>query len=302
MDPRFSPPADGGQPQNALTGQLFVVNSGTTDITVPAQYSKLRFWRGTRVASLASGQSTTLDQGVGTLGYEWDVDADNGYRPAGLMDMSSTTSNSAEDFTDYGGTTQLNSTATHHLTLYRAPSGALVFGAGTVQWAWGLDNGGTSATPTDRHMQQATVNLFADMGAQPTTLMSGLTRGHGVDRHDRAHVNDHLAGCGRHPVGRFGRDHQRDRDRRGRRRGRRCRGLDRRRHDLASGHHDVRAEHLRHLDLFVGRAWEPFGDDQVPGGRRQRQPGEPGAGHDGQRELPLLDLGNQRLPQDHRFG
>ena len=39
MDPRFSPPADGGRPQNALTGQLFVVNSGTTDITVPAQYA-----------------------------------------------------------------------------------------------------------------------------------------------------------------------------------------------------------------------------------------------------------------------
>ena len=144
MDPRFSPPADGGRPQNALTGQLFVVNSGTTDITVPAQYSKLRFWRGTQVASLNGNQSVTLDQGVGTLGYEWDVDADNGYRPAGLMDMSSTTSNNAEDFTDFGGTTQLGSTATHHLTLYRAPSGALVFGAGTVQWAWGLDNGGTS--------------------------------------------------------------------------------------------------------------------------------------------------------------
>ena len=57
MDPRFSPPADGGRPQNALTGQLFVVNSGTTDITVPAQYSKLRFWRDTEVAGLTPGQS-----------------------------------------------------------------------------------------------------------------------------------------------------------------------------------------------------------------------------------------------------
>ena len=54
LDPRFSPPADGGRPQNALTGQLFVVNSGTTDITVPAQYGKLRFWRNTAVASLAA--------------------------------------------------------------------------------------------------------------------------------------------------------------------------------------------------------------------------------------------------------
>ena len=174
MDPRFSPPADGGNPQNSLTGQLFDVNSGTTDISVPSQYSNLRFWRNTRVASLPSGQSTTLDPGVGTLGYEWDVDADNGFRPPGLMDMSSTTNSSAEVFTDYGSTTKLNSTATHHLTLYRAPSGALVFGAGTVQWAWGLDNGAGTGN-TDQAMQQATVNLLADMGnVQPYSLMSGL--------------------------------------------------------------------------------------------------------------------------------
>ncbi len=40
-DPRFSPPGDGGRPENALTGQFFVVNSGTVDSKVPAQYSKL---------------------------------------------------------------------------------------------------------------------------------------------------------------------------------------------------------------------------------------------------------------------
>jgi hypothetical protein len=44
-DPRFSPPADGGNAENALTGQLFIVNSGTTDIQVPSQYAKLRIWR-----------------------------------------------------------------------------------------------------------------------------------------------------------------------------------------------------------------------------------------------------------------
>jgi hypothetical protein len=68
-----------------------------------------------------------------------------------------------------------NGTATHHLTLYRASSGALVFGAGTVQWSWGLDaNHDNSGTPTDPNMQQATVNLFADMGVQPATLQGGL--------------------------------------------------------------------------------------------------------------------------------
>src|SRR5215471_8118429 len=179
MDPRFSPPGDGGQPQNALTGQLFDVNSGTTDITVPSAYSKLRYWRNTRVANLSPGDSTALAAGSNDLGYEWDVDADNGFRPPGLMDMSSTTSTNAEVFTDYGSATQLNSTATHHLTLYRAASGALVFGAGTVQWAYGLDQaagaGNASLAPPDPAMQQATVNLLADMGAQPFSLIPGLT-------------------------------------------------------------------------------------------------------------------------------
>src|SRR5262249_38072972 len=60
-------------------------------------------------------------------------------------------------------------------TLYRHSSGALVFGAGTVQWSWGLDSDhdrGSAAANVS--MQQATVNLFADMGVQPATLQSGL--------------------------------------------------------------------------------------------------------------------------------
>ena len=87
-----------------------------------------------------------------------------------------------ESFTDYGSSVQTNTTQTHHLTMYPAANGALVFGAGTVQWAWGLDttnawnnNGPQSGSSPDPVMQQATVNLFADMGAQATTLMAGLT-------------------------------------------------------------------------------------------------------------------------------
>ena len=171
-DPRFSPPADGGRPQNALTGQLFKVNSGTTDIKVPAAYGKLRFWRNTQAANLGTGQTLTLAPGQETLGYEWDEEPDNGFRPKGLFDLSSTTYTNAEIFTDYGSTTKSGQTATHRMSLYRAPSGALVFGAGTVQWSWGLDD--PQSTP-DTNMRQATVNLFADMGVQPYALgYSGL--------------------------------------------------------------------------------------------------------------------------------
>ena len=169
-DPRLS--AAGAQPENALTGQSFLVNLGSANITVPSDYKSLRLWRNTAVASLAAGQRVTL--APQTLGYEWDEDADNGFRPAGQFRLSSTTVSGLEVFTDYGSTTKLNGTATHNLTMYRAPSGARVFGAGTVQWAWGLDADNPIGNAADRNMQQATVNLFADMDAQPATIVSGL--------------------------------------------------------------------------------------------------------------------------------
>jgi len=172
-DPRFSPPGDGGRPENALSGTIFWVNSVRRDaITVPQADGRMRFWRNTSIASLASGQVATLPTGV--LGYEWDIDADNGFRPAGLVPLSTTTLNVPTYLLDYN--TFGNGTATHHLTLYRASSGALVFGAGTVQWSWGLDNNHSidNVTPTDPNMQQATINVLADMGAQPATLLGGL--------------------------------------------------------------------------------------------------------------------------------
>ena len=181
-DPRGGPGSDGGKAENALSGQQFEVNSGTGEITVPSIYSRLRLWRNTAVAALSPGQTLTLAPDVGTLGYEWDEDVDNGFRPAGEWDLSSTTMSGVQAFIDYGSTLTGNATATHHLTLYRAPSGALVFGAGTVQWSWGLDNtnawnqGATDPEhpPVDPNMQQFSVNLLAEMGAQPETLQANL--------------------------------------------------------------------------------------------------------------------------------
>jgi len=172
-DSRFSPPADGGRPENALSGTSFLVNEVRRDsITVPQADGKMRFWRNTSIASLAPGQVATLPAGV--LGYEWDVDADNGFRPAGLVPLSTTTLTVPTCLIGYNSSGTCS--ATHHLTFYRAASGALVFGAGTVQWSWGLDNNHAidNITPTDLNMQQATVNILADMGVQPAALQRGL--------------------------------------------------------------------------------------------------------------------------------
>ena len=171
-DPRFSPPADGGRPENGLTGTLFTVNSGTSAIVVPAAEGKMRFWRNTSIANLTTGQTATLPQG--TLGYEWDSDLDNGFRPAGLVRMSNTTVSGVDKLQDYGSS-YATDTSNHALTLYKHSSGARVFGAGTIQWSWGLDsNHDRGRAAADVRMQQATVNLFADMNVQPATLQTGL--------------------------------------------------------------------------------------------------------------------------------
>ena len=66
-----------------------MVNAGTAGIQVPAADGSMRFWRNTSVATLAPGTVATLP--LGTLGYEWDEDLDNGFRPPGLMRLSDTT-------------------------------------------------------------------------------------------------------------------------------------------------------------------------------------------------------------------
>jgi N,N-dimethylformamidase beta subunit-like, C-terminal/Bacterial Ig domain len=185
----FNP--EGSQPENALMGTIFTVNAYRNDpLLVPAKYGKLRFWRNTDVAKLTGDQVAVIGQGI--LGHEWDEDLDNGFRPTGIIHLSETTVDNVQYIQDFGSVYD-SGTATHHLTLYRAKSGALVFGGGTVQYSWGLDNFHDTWTglPTDivnrfsirvdydqtgsvKALQQATVNLFADMGVQPANLQRDL--------------------------------------------------------------------------------------------------------------------------------
>jgi hypothetical protein len=176
-DARFSPPSDGGRPENALTGQLFTVDAYRNDpLRVPAEFAPMRLWRNTSIAALAPGEVATFASGI--VGHEFDEDVDNGHRPPGLMRLSSTTLDVAKHLVDEGNT-YVPGTATHSLTMYRHASGALVFGAGTSQWSWGLDGehdyfAGADDVAPDPRLQQATVNLFADMGVQPAALQSDL--------------------------------------------------------------------------------------------------------------------------------
>lgn len=149
-------PNDGCLPENSLSGQISWLGA-SADMVVPYSCKAFRFWRNTSIASLTEGQVATL---TGTmLGYEIDWEQQNGQYPHGRILLSSTNV----------------SGKVHKLSLYKHSSGALVFGAGTVQWSWALDGTHDSGPSTeDIRVQQATVNLLADMNVQPGTLQAGL--------------------------------------------------------------------------------------------------------------------------------
>lgn len=167
--------AVGAEPENSLTGQMTVA-TGSNDpggaLDVPGEYTGLRYWRGTAV----SNGSGTFDISQGIIGFEWDTAPNDANRPAGLIRLSETVLPWGALITDQGNASSPG-TATHSLTLYRAPSGALVFGAGTVFWSWGLSNQHDPIYDVNAEstvLQQFTVNMFADMGIQPETLQASL--------------------------------------------------------------------------------------------------------------------------------
>jgi hypothetical protein len=171
-DARHSPPSDGGRPENALLGTRFGAQFRGDPLHVPESDGKLRLWRNTSIANLAPGQTAALPEK--TLGFEWNDVPDDDFRPPGLVRFSSTTIDVQSYLIDEGAAFG-SARATHHLTLYKHASGALVFSAATIQWPWALDSGHEGSGPEpDVRVQQATVNLFADMGAQPSTLRPDL--------------------------------------------------------------------------------------------------------------------------------
>ena len=151
-DPRFSPPADGGRPENALQGTIFNVNCCQAGaIQVSQAEGKMRFWRNTDFAVLGPGQTGTTSAGV--LGIEWDESPDDIFTPPGIIRLSTTVANGVSYLQDYGST-YASGTATHRLSMYRASSGAIVFSTATMRWSWGLDDHHTDGS-TDPYVRMA---------------------------------------------------------------------------------------------------------------------------------------------------
>ena len=151
---------------NGVNYRTMVIPSGSAPALTP-------FWRNTTVA--ASG--LTVTHIIGMEGDEL-----RPLQPAeNVAILAQTTVNidgnrANDDGETYSGSGNLN----WGVVLQRYSGGGVSVSFNTCTWAWGLDNdhetaSGGSTTLANTQMQQATLNLFADLGALPTTLMAGLT-------------------------------------------------------------------------------------------------------------------------------
>jgi hypothetical protein len=94
------------------------------------------------------------------VGYEYDRTFDNGLTPPGLRVLA------RSPLVDAEGKATIQETVT-----WRAPSGGLVFGAGTVQWTGALD-GGERADP---RVERMTANVFHEALGLPVPASIGRT-------------------------------------------------------------------------------------------------------------------------------
>ena len=169
-------------PENQLFGVMYVGDNDAVNFqfVVPAangggEFAGDRIWRN---AGLDPGTSTTVAGDY--VGWEWDaVPTQQQYlsrQPQGVTRLSESTiaappTQPSSWIVDEGRNRDIvpppGQPATVNAVKYRAPSGALVFAAGTIQWYRGLVPSNDSS-PSPR-IQQATYNVFADMGVQPFT-------------------------------------------------------------------------------------------------------------------------------------
>ena len=190
----------GAMPENALSGTLFAANAQRVDsLVVDARAFGLhRIWRNTSVGAAAAeagaeAAPVTVPT-VGLLGHEWDEAVDNGWQPAALHRLSATTVDNVQVLQDHGATFDTGS-ATHALVLHRGPDGkgGLTFGAGTVQWSWGLEGLHDVNDPprankyairvarvdglhgASRDVQQLTANVLAEQGLVAATPQADIT-------------------------------------------------------------------------------------------------------------------------------
>src|SRR2546429_1624445 len=130
------------RPEQQLIGVQFSgqIADGSPNVPYVVANSSSWVYAGT---GLADGDSIP-----GIVGYEMDSSMSGYPLPTSVAGTYQVLSQSP--FTDTGTTVTANS------SIYQAPSGAWVFGAGTTSWSWGLD----LANVVDPRIQRITANLL----------------------------------------------------------------------------------------------------------------------------------------------
>jgi PKD repeat protein len=191
------------KPENSLWGIMYIGDNDDQSyplVVPPAnsqdEFAGDRIWRNTGI-----NPATGATIGTNLVGWEWDAvpnaasplyDSYLGVEPAGVAQLtqSPVTGGNPEFLQDagmtYGASPPPGQPGYAEAVKYRAPSGALVFAAGTIQWPWGLgphfiNTPGSeesymspAVNTEDPRIEQATYNIFSDMGVQPATPV-GIT-------------------------------------------------------------------------------------------------------------------------------
>lgn len=160
-------PAGANAPENGILGGQYVGDNSAKNfgLVVSHEEGQHPLWRRTGAAEIPPGGTQKI--GTSIVGWEWDARAANGQEPAGVQTLA-TSPVDGNILQDAGGA-YAPGPAIAHTTLYRAPSGALVFNAGTNNWSRGLGATSRDGGEPRQEIQQATANLLTDMGVEPTT-------------------------------------------------------------------------------------------------------------------------------------
>ena len=161
-------PSGVNDPENGLLGSMYMGDNSALffPLRITAENAQDRLYRNTGLAEMPSGSYVNIGRDL--FGWEWDQVVDNGYTPDGLQILAESPV-IGKFLLDAGREYSSVQKGVAHTTRYIAPSGAIIFAAGTIHWALGLD-----IVEPNQIIRQITYNLLADMGVQPKTPDASL--------------------------------------------------------------------------------------------------------------------------------
>lgn len=167
-------PAGANLPENSVFGVMYIGDNDKMyfPLRVASEFVSDPIYRNTGLQNMPAG--TYIDVGDQIVGWEWDARVDNGFEPQGVTVLAETPVYGML-LQDAGKAANGNmGQAVAQTVRYTAPSGAIVFSTGTIQWSWGLGAHGLEIVDPDPVISQMTYNILASMGAQPATPAEGI--------------------------------------------------------------------------------------------------------------------------------